>query len=99
MQCVIHWQQCTTSNFNEIQSMLGFIPVQNFIGKGTKADSVTNMMIISASGFKQRTSLKVHICWDVMLCCSPNGTAARMLRHASSPTPLLEPYLLQQITC
>jgi hypothetical protein len=80
--------QCTTSNFSETPSMQGFIPVQNFIGKGTKADYVTNMMIISVSGCEQQTSLKMHICWDVMLCCSPNGTAARMLRLASSPTPL-----------
>jgi hypothetical protein len=79
--------------------MLGFIPVQNFIGKGTKADYMTNIMIISASGCKQQTSLKMHIGWDVILCCSPNGTAAHMLRLVSSPTPLKEPYLLQQITC
>jgi hypothetical protein len=49
-------------HFRETQSMLGFIPVENFIGKGTKADYVTKMMIISASGCKQQTSLKMHIC-------------------------------------
>jgi hypothetical protein len=67
---------------------MGFIPVHNFIGKGTKADHVKNMVIISASVCKQQTTLKMHIFWDVMLCCLPNGTAARLLRLGSSPTPL-----------
>jgi hypothetical protein len=69
MQCAIHWPQCTTSNFGETQSTLGFRLVNNFIGKGTKANYVTNTLIISAYGCKQQTSLKMHIYWDVMLCC------------------------------
>jgi hypothetical protein len=62
--------------------------VQDFIGKATKTDYVTNMVTISASVCKQQTCLKMHVFWDVMLCCSPNDVAAHLLTLATLPTPL-----------